>query len=169
MKKIHHLLFLCLPILLILSGCKGCKDNPQPGFTEGYYFYCKVNGNDFIPAKKTGLGDKVLYGGITGDSIAAINCLGRNGDKVSMGINEENLSLKNYGLDNNVNFSNFGIYYSDATSLEKYKTNSLHTGVLSITKFDKQRKLIEGTFNFNAIDSTTMESVSITDGRFSLY
>lgn len=49
--------------------------------------------------------------------------------------------------------------------LNEWVTNAAHTGVIQVTRYDTTKKIISGTFQFNAVatDSTTL---SVTEGRF---
>jgi hypothetical protein len=54
--------------------------------------------------------------------------------------------------------------YTDNTG--DFVTDSLHTGVVTITKLDRQRAIISGTFYFDAYNKKTGKVVKITEGRF---
>jgi hypothetical protein len=55
-------------------------------------------------------------------------------------------------------------YYNDSTG--DFETDSLHTGKVTITKLDRQRAIISGTFYFDAYNKKTGKVVKITEGRF---
>ncbi|MBC8112062.1 MAG: hypothetical protein H7Y04_13465 [Verrucomicrobia bacterium] len=55
-------------------------------------------------------------------------------------------------------------YYNDNTG--DFETDSLHTGMLTITKLDLQKAIISGTFYFDAYNKETGKVVKITEGRF---
>jgi hypothetical protein len=54
--------------------------------------------------------------------------------------------------------------YTDSTG--DFETDSLHTGKVTITKLDRQKAVISGTFYFDAYNKKTGKVVKITEGRF---
>jgi hypothetical protein len=54
--------------------------------------------------------------------------------------------------------------YKDKTG--DFYTDSLHTGKVTITKLDRQKAVISGTFYFDAYNKKTGKVVKITEGRF---
>jgi hypothetical protein len=54
--------------------------------------------------------------------------------------------------------------YTDNTG--DFYTDSLHTGMVTITKLDLQKAIISGTFYFDAYNKKTGKVVKITEGRF---
>jgi hypothetical protein len=54
--------------------------------------------------------------------------------------------------------------YTDNTG--DFYTDSLHTGKVTITKLDRQKAVISGTFYFDAYNKKTGKVVKITEGRF---
>jgi hypothetical protein len=59
--------------------------------------------------------------------------------------------------------NNSGIYLSPQGS---FVTGPPHTGVLTITRADKEARILSGTFEFKAQNPKTGEVVEVTDGRF---
>lgn len=50
----------------------------------------------------------------------------------------------------------------------QYETNTNYTGQIHFTRFDTQNFIMSGTFEFEAKDILTEETISITNGRFDL-
>ena len=67
-----------------------------------------------------------------------------------------------------------GIYqFSQAVVLYNniyYQSDTLHSGVLNISRFDSLNGVISGTFNFEAIDwlNTNSQIIQVSSGRFDL-
>lgn len=60
-----------------------------------------------------------------------------------------------------------GVYQiSKNYSYPTYETDSVHTGQVTITKYDLAHKVASGTFYFTAQDANTDSIIHITDGRF---
>jgi len=55
-----------------------------------------------------------------------------------------------------------------ATSPVSFFTDDSHTGTVEITKFDADKKKVEGTFSFTAKNLTGENTVTVTNGSFSL-
>ena len=67
-----------------------------------------------------------------------------------------------YDLKENIDNNFFGAY---SIELPLFTTNSLYTGKLSITKFDKDNYIVSGTFWFDIIDNQGIKH-EIREGRF---
>lgn len=50
----------------------------------------------------------------------------------------------------------------------QYETNTNYTGQIHFTRFDTQNFIMSGTFEFEAKDILSEETISITNGRFDL-
>lgn len=57
---------------------------------------------------------------------------------------------------------------NNTTQYPVYKTTSIVSGQMHITKFDQTNQIVSGTFFFNAIRLTTGDTVHVTDGRFDM-
>ncbi len=161
--------YLLILLTLCTLGCHKTDPFPTPSFTPGYYFYCKVDGEEFVPARKSGLGDQVKWA-FYNDSSLLIGCLSTQNEEVNFHI--YNTKSNYYSLNKLASYSNYDnwAYYSpNATSLYKPSTDSIHTGILTINFIDTVKKIIDGSFFFEAYDTLTHETYSITDGRFNLY
>ena len=51
--------------------------------------------------------------------------------------------------------------------INRYYTNAINSGELNITKLDESKKIISGTFWFDAVNKTG-EKVEVREGRFDL-
>jgi hypothetical protein len=49
-----------------------------------------------------------------------------------------------------------------------YTTGTAVAGKLTITHFDQHNQIVSGTFYFDAVESTTDDTVHVTDGRFDM-
>lgn len=49
-----------------------------------------------------------------------------------------------------------------------FRTDSIHTGRLTITMLDKQNRIISGTFSFIAYNALQQKTVTISEGKFRL-
>ena len=103
------------------------------------------------------------YQSVNGKYQLQINLRGvedRNGNFIVIKItSNQDINVGDYVI-NDIE-ENKGIY---SIALKGYITNPNNTGVLSITKFDKENKIVSGTFSFKAQYQDS--SVTITDGRF---
>lgn len=62
-----------------------------------------------------------------------------------------------------------GAWYWNNIHGFEYKTDSIHTGILHITRFDLEKRIVSGTFNMVMMgNENTPDSVIITDGRFDM-
>jgi len=84
------------------------------------------------------------------------------------------LMLSNLTKVGTFNLGSFGSNgYADfirqvGTTVEDFSTDDSHTGTVEITKFDTEKKKIEGTFSFTAKSSTGNNTINVTNGSFSL-
>lgn len=164
-------------LILTIPQCKKKVHKPElpPETTIGAMtFGCKINGKVFVP--RDGSGKPGLYvqyvnynigpgaiGGwylnipatdwksrpIKGVSITTDSLLVHEG-----GIYEFKMSKGNAQAE----------YYMQ---IEYHKMDS-DNGELHITKFDKQKRILSGTFFFTGTNISTGEKVSVTDGRFDI-
>ena len=72
----------------------------------------------------------------------------------------------NNGTNYNSNFGRF-IITSNITSAIQYVTTNTYIGELKITKLDTQKKIISGTFWYDAVNSDGIK-VEIREGRFDM-
>ena len=61
-----------------------------------------------------------------------------------------------------------GTFATSINGVRQYESNENYTGKIHFTRFDTQNFIISGTFEFEAQDIFSEETVSITNGRFDL-
>ncbi len=140
----------------LFSKCK--KDEVLPE----YYLRCKVNGLDFQPNGCTNCTQCSLMGDTT-------LILGGNRDYETLGTLIKDLTIikvGNYPL-SHLN-GRMADYKNSTLPVDRFFTDSTHTGILYITLLDKTNKIIQGTFNFKAFNAYRNDSVTISDGKFRL-
>ena len=148
--------------ILILSTlfmvASSCKKEHLPE----YYFKCKVNGQEYIPNNCA----NCTQAKILEDTILIIG--GNRGfETLGIGINDgSGIKSANYFL--NQTLGRKGDYKFSTTPNDRYYTDSVHTGLLAISLLDKQRKIIVGTFHFQAYNPLQDKKVWITEGKFRL-
>lgn len=81
---------------------------------------------------------------------------------VAYNINLENLEKTTFFLADKKNNESYGIYING----RDFKTNAANKGELKILYFDQSKKIIGGTFWFDAVDNDNR--MKIRDGRFDL-
>ena len=67
---------------------------------------------------------------------------------------------------------NFGYYSVDGFMIDdpnyNYVTTSQYTGYVNFTVADTTKKLLAGTFAFDAIDAPSKRTIRVTEGRFDI-
>lgn len=154
-----------LTLCLLLFACNKGDLNTHP-VTSGEYLYCKVDGVDWY-ASKDDMFAQAATGELHGDTI--LDVAGYQGlesigilvyaNKITTGVN--------YTLSTNGKGSNAG--YDNDLSTKEFETDSLHLGTVTITRLDRTKKLVEGTFSFTAYHPVKQKVVKVTDGFFSIY
>lgn len=165
--------------LLSFGICLSCKDDdqrqddqalPQATQSGANTGGAKVNGKIWVALTEP----PTIGNGITGTSYRYVNGLYelqiylrnvKDPTGSSIGISLQSTTdfkIGQYEL--NDLEGNTGTYFNAFTG--GYITNANNTGVLNITKFDKENKTISGTFSFKAQYSSSSDVVIITDGRF---
>lgn len=173
-----NLIFI-LATIFTLSCCSSDDDSgdqlPPETQTGANTAGCLVNGKVFLP-KKEGINPELVcnYEFINGEFFfnLAFSDL-RNGGIESVAVNHNRVSLEVnqvYILNKNtVSDGDFtgggGTYFPTLQNF--YRTNTIKTGELKITRLDLQNSIISGTFWFDAINSNG-EVVEIRQGRFDM-
>ena len=158
-----RLIFLFVSTLLIFSsGCKR-KNNSS----NSNYLNCKINGIFWEPDKHSGIGEYPLKAVLLGDSILDISAMTTN-QTVHICVVDASVVAINYPLNNNLSHTNFGVYDDNNLSSGQYVTDSLFQGTLCIINLDKSNMTVAGTFHFKAYNTLSKDSISITDGKFSI-
>ena len=167
-------------LLLVLFSCK--KNDPLPAATQNgaNTFGCKVNGKPWIPDGGGGFsGIKPVEGGYQGSYISdPTKCnayiRSRKMDRTVIHLFIREVCEKGvYDLNSNTGTwdvqqrpLSYGLYI-DADK-NYYITDREHRGKVNVTRADTANGIISGTFNFTAVNPTTKQTITITDGRFDI-
>ena len=152
----RHLLTLLAAGLFIAASCN--KEHlPE------YYFKCKVDGQEYTPDNCANcrnadiLGDSVvLLQGSRGVESILLFGFSKPFIAKSFILNEER-TKHTADYDNTI-----------GNPPDIFRTDSLRTGQLNITKLDKANKVIEGTFFFDAYNQVQNKTVKVSEGKFRL-
>ena len=157
-----------------LANVKKIKNDepqlPPETCTGANTFGCKINGKVFVP--KDGRGKPGLFvqyinlgngpGGGWFLNIAATNWKPTTPEGVNIGTDslllEERVTYQFKTTKGSVQ----AFYYK---TIEYTKLDN-EDGELKIVKFDRQNRIISGTFFFTGTNTTTGEKINITEGRF---
>jgi len=171
-------LFLLLIITTFFSSCERdyIKNNTLPPLTHtgANTAGCLVNGEVFVPKGKWF--ENVLDSSYSGSHFVlhiyqkkineiktlSIHCLHPLHENLEMVyiLDEKNLSLNSGG------FAHLSLYYFNSLSDNTtYVTNDVFKGELVLTYFDFEKRIVSGTFWFDAVNDKG-EVVEIRDGRF---
>ncbi|RYE18440.1 MAG: hypothetical protein EOP51_21970 [Sphingobacteriales bacterium] len=166
-------LLLLLPLLFF--ACKKDNDNEPglpPATQEGRNtFGCKVNGQVWVNG-----GDdwKANYKWADYIDSSGVFYLGGSSSKNNQH-SEVGLVIKHLPFSGIINSQHQcngwyrrAIYQNNVSNIQKYVTDSLFPGTVTITKFDTINLIVSGTFQFKAKLEDGTETVDITDGRFDL-
>ena len=166
MKKIIAL----VAVVLFITSCKkSISELPDAPGNGSEKFGASVNGKLWVP-QKFGIvpSAQILEARYEPDNSFVINA--RNFAS-SPKESEFEFRLKNitapgvYILGDD---SENSAYYVERTITPtgEWKTNSQHTGTITITVNDKANKILAGTFQFQAASLYGREPITVTDGRF---
>jgi hypothetical protein len=171
MKTLHYL---NMVLLLALAGCEGCKkDEPKPKTEleklppitqEGKNtFGCLVNGKAFVPLS---FDSRAVY------QLGTLQISGTRFEpylQLGIIVNE-----KNYGLLNTTSYhlngfpdSFIGAYSENSAQSCTYEYQNCFTGKITLSKLDRIRYIISGTFDFVTV-AKDCDTLKITDGRFDI-
>ena len=143
----------------VISFSASCNKNPN---SFGDYAQCKVDGQSYAPDNCSNC--KICR--IIRDSIFTF-ALSSNNESVAMGIHDSSgIGTKIYQL--NTSNRNGGSYANAMYLVNRFLTDSIHTGTLQITLIDKIHKKIEGTFSFKAYNLLQNKIVTVTEGEIRL-
>jgi hypothetical protein len=178
---------LCLLSIGFCPGC--CPDKETPGLppvtSEGKNtFACKINGEVFVAdGSGTDTPNRGIYGIIDANFDSVGNILPLDSSNlwvvassgsqvVSLYLNPylaigKHLLVSNtytYPIDNSP--ENYGYVLKDGKS---YTTTTIDTGSVCLTRWDKKKFIISGTFQFKAKNlAKKSETIEVTEGRFDL-
>jgi hypothetical protein len=160
-----------LTILFALFSFSCCKPNkPNPTNPSGNFLTCKVNGTDWKADNSSGLGDYPLTAKLLfSDTVMAINALNINEEAIYIGLvnKSQKVKVQNYQLSKVLPYSS-NANFDNNLATNQFETDSVNTGIATITNLDKTNNLIEGTFSFKAYNKVLLSTVVVTDGKFSI-
>jgi hypothetical protein len=151
-----------LSILAIIAICNSCKKETTPEF----YYSCNLNGTQFT---YTTCGD-CFQCNLLGDTTFIVNGKSNNSyESVGIGIVDKNgMHTKAYELSYSPISGGGGFYYNQPYVSNYYYTDTTNKGRLLITELDKAKRIVAGTFYFNAYCAKYDSTVYITEGKFRL-
>ncbi|WP_304067356.1 DUF6252 family protein [Pedobacter glucosidilyticus] len=180
MKTLKYIIILISYLSLSASSCKKDKtgiDALPPATQEGRNtFGCLVNGEVLLPkVKGLGVGQPVLRGSYYYQNFnekvgyyLTISATDNNSTLKSIIINTDSLKIEQNKTYMFENFGMKGLSYARYTvSLDTYYTNTDNSGELKITRLDESKKIISGTFWFDAVNEVG-EKVEVREGRFDM-
>jgi hypothetical protein len=189
-SSIHQLKFFCLLLVLpcLALQCNKDKDDPDPDNGNGKEqlppatqsgentFGCLVNGKVWRP-KDDGFWSsklKASYGrGTLGIKVEKDNNSKR--EIISIGVLEEAYELgihKINGSDHPKNNASFINQVKEENNITEciYKTDSINTGYLKLTRVDSIENIVSGRFEFTAVNDSCgdVDTIRVTKGRFDI-
>lgn len=176
----HSAALLLLFTVLFSFQCRKPKSEleqlPAASQTGAETFGCLVNGKAFKP-KGSPFGGPILscaYQYLHGGYHLQLKALNKGGStNYGVGIFTDSLKIQNgvsYTLATEDRKEGASGLYTISTieRLIDYTTNNINTGKLTITHFDEVRRIVSGTFWFDAVNSNG-EKVEVREGRFDLH
>lgn len=179
-------------VILISFQCRKHKSNPPTELsklppetqTGAQTFGCLVNGKAFLP-KGPSLNPILLsyYEYIypnspqgyvfqvaandksKGDNLFSIAV---GGDSIKIATVPQIIDLRSSSRGNGTGMYYKSIFNGTISSVNRYITNDVVGGQLTITRFDSANQIVAGTFWFNAI-AENRDTVKITNGRFDMH
>ncbi|MDB5250032.1 MAG: hypothetical protein JWQ40_4426 [Segetibacter sp.] len=154
--------------LLLLTGLAaiilpGCEKEQNRQLLNGYFKYT-VKGAESRIIDGFGLNNNTFECYFRGDTALYVS-VSKVYEMAGFFIKSDSIKDGTYILDNNNR-----AYYADPKDRRRYTTNNSFKGTVTIKKSTFQAKTIlptlEGQFSFNAVDTATGKSLSITNGSF---
>lgn len=174
-------LLLAFAMLLIVSNCNKNDDDqptnpidqlPPVTQTGAQTFGCLINGEPFVPPSFGSNSPSAFYQFVDGAYTLGISARTGGGTELkSINIGCLDVPLLeeiNYTLLEFATGNYFAEYRIGAGFIFDGSSNSENSGILTITRFDQTNFIISGTFNFEAKDINTGETIEITNGRFDM-
>ncbi len=143
----------------IISSCRSDEN------LIGNSFSCLIDGERFIPKNTDWKGGPAIEGQIKSDTLILTGRNNENGSN-SVGLRVVNFTGKGrYPLDDSE--ASYGRYYS-SEHMTQYFTQSIHTGLLIIERYEPNEGVVAGKFSFQAIDGSGSSIVEVTKGEFTI-
>ena len=165
--------------LLIMSSC-GSDDTPDllpddddvvPGTPRSVT--CKINGEGFSATVPFTGGTLSLTGSFYAIAIVGADFFGRDTVSIAIAISGNELSTLNTGDafsgTGNIleDFAVGEVNVNNRPSVEQEASSSeTDNATVTITKIDRDNKLISGTFSYEAVDPDSQTTFSVTEGVF---
>jgi hypothetical protein len=160
-SNVFQVSFVSVLFLYIFLFAKCRKEEPLP---DDYYIRCKVNDEDYWPNKCA----NCMRGQLLGDTVYLMNA-NAGYESVSIGIVKlDKIPITTTTYDLTGNPQQNGVYDNSPQVNDIFKTDSIHTGKLTITTLDKVNKIVAGTFHFDAYNPVQNKTVTISNGQFRL-
>lgn len=145
------------------------KEKHTREWRKGYNsFYCKINGEPFVPGSDILYGSPQLFGSYSNNfSIVRITAKSTENDPHKYVIIEINnfRGTGEYLLSDINNDCRYEEFYPDNI----YKSTLTKNGKVTITKDDRVNFILSGTFEFTGANTTNpSDIVSISKGRFDI-
>lgn len=157
-SPMKYIIFLLISILCLSASC-------HKEYLPDYYFQCKVDGKKYVPDNCA----NCMTATILGDSLLI---LGGNRYVEAIAIDALAIPLMEriYPLIEKRQLLKGTAYYDNTIGnpSDIYRTDTLRIGELIITNLDKTKKIIAGTFYFEAYNVVQNKTIKITDGKFRL-
>ena len=174
MRQLLAILLLCCVGTALSCRKRGNDGPPGPTLppitdTGANTFGCLVDGELFLPVKRKGSWSPPLtctYQDVSGRLIFTLGALNGQTDKLIV-FNIEELSLKDtiLGYVSPSDGNGLSARYYDSMDNE-YSTFKETFGEFSLTRFDQVYGIASGTFWFDAVDTTTHDTIHVREGRF---
>lgn len=152
-------------LLLILFGLLfiGCEKD-QNRKLLGAYFKYTINGKETVIKDEIGINNNVFDCTFHSDTMLIIN-VAKIYEGVGFVIKADSIKDATYRLE-----TVSKAYYTNPADLKRYYTTNKYKGTFTIKKgtFDAKELLytLQGSFSFQAVDTTTGKNLTITNGSF---
>ena len=172
MKK--YLIFL-IPFLFLMAQChKTPTPDPEPDLPPATQegkgtIGCYINGKPWVPKPYIAIGVPHYLEVVFDES--RNNFFGLEANKDGSFAEQMNIYVQNASLGRNtiIRFNAESFYNSNnGNNCFRYYLDTIKPRILDITKLDKEKKIISGTFEFTAFNNCK-DTINITKGRFDTY
>ncbi|SDR65989.1 hypothetical protein SAMN04488552_0224 [Christiangramia echinicola] len=165
-------------VILTLASCNKDDEKPltpleqlPPATQNGKMtFGCLIDGEVFLPGITGRNRLNAFYQFVRGAYTLGISSTSGENNSASIGIfaiDVDDFGPGTYNLVNEESGNFYALYLLQGGLQLETKTTEKNPGTLTITKFDKVKGIISGTFEFTVLDNDDNE-IRITDGRFDL-